>query len=751
MNRQSYYRLKQHKRKHKKKVILQKAEHYLFNESAAEMIITNIVRCSLPIMDHLPELLHEAHGRVHWLQVYEVFKLEQTHGHRLQCYIYVVNILTLGRLFSRVARDQQSSQQISHTQTSAAVNDSVVGRKITNVTCHLNSVMSVGGTDPPRLPLPLPTNPSRDTIIATYWKEIAIHSEISSYHLSMINSDNSLMTDKCYKMLRIWLERITSPCWRHFIKAPVDLEKAQKHLQKSLSKVIMESSDTNKGSLCIKGQLQKSPSNVNTESPDTSKGSLYKKQNLQKSSVDIDDHKKANLIAMKKPEPVLTGTDTTTKMDNCELTVSNLIQLSAHLKAMNPLKDSEVTFHICDYNGGMLMSKDSSIKITVPKGAIKLGDLVVFAIATNLFASFILPTKCKTNLASPYYWIGVSRSYHFQKPIQVELEHYGGCNPSHYQLLCCEDDDESYTMRPVDYELGFKLQGGTLWCTFQAPHLCSYCLHHGCSDPMINKTGVYYLKPKNFQWLDFFTVEIWFSFPISHCSQRNRNLYSNRNMILDAGCSYLFEASCEESSGTYFSLEYAEKIDGWQIDHSLSKKMPTKRVNFYKYYTNAAELEASEEDSLFPPRFIVNVVKNYDCTTNLNTNITISLCNNKDNLINSINFKLFVPLSVTTAQSSEPLTNTKDSNKQTSTLPIIGHHRCDHNKPKLTDLMKYTMNISVRWKEIALNLGIPDDQVSTINTNNPNVEDKCFYMFKTWLDTTVSACWCHLIQAFMCT
>ena len=84
--------------------------------------------------------------------------------------------------------------------------------------------MSVGGTDPPRLPLPLPTNSSRDTIIATYWKEIAIHSEISSHHISTINTDNLLMKDKCNKMLRIWLERITSPCWFHFIKVPVDLE-----------------------------------------------------------------------------------------------------------------------------------------------------------------------------------------------------------------------------------------------------------------------------------------------------------------------------------------------------------------------------------------------------------------------------------------------------------------------------------------------------------------------------------------------
>ena len=78
---------------------------------------------------------------------------------------------------------------------------------------------------------------------------------------------------------------------------------------------------------------------------------------------------------------------------------------------------------------------------------------------------------------------------------------------------------------------------------------------------------------------------------------------------------------------------------------------------------------------------------------------------------------------------------------------IIGHHCCDNNRPKLTDLSKYNTNISTHWKEIAFNLGISKDIVSTIDANYHSVEDKCLDMFNTWLDTTVQACWCHLIQA----
>ena len=61
-------------------------------------------------------------------------------------------------------------------------------------------------------------------------------------------------------------------------------------------------------------------------------------------------------------------------------------------------------------------------------------------------------------------------------------------------------------------------------------------------------------------------------------------------------------------------------------------------------------------------------------------------------------------------------------------------------------MSKYKTNISKRWK-VALNLGIPKDKVSTIDYNNLDVEDNCYHMFDTWLDTTTSACWCQLIKA----
>ena len=170
-------------------------------------------------------------------------------------------------------------------------------------------------------------------------------------------------------------------------------EEAKKHLQISPSNVIVGSPDTGKDSLkknpkekLQKEALQKSPSNVNMESPNTSKGSLYTREELQKSSVDIDEHKQLSVTALddlKKPAPVPAGADTTAK--TVQFTMNDLMQLSADLEAVCPLKDSKVMLHTCDYNGGILISKDGSLKITVPRGAIRRGDLVLFATATDLY------------------------------------------------------------------------------------------------------------------------------------------------------------------------------------------------------------------------------------------------------------------------------------------------------------------------------------------------------------------------------
>ena len=135
-----------------------------------------------------------------------------------------------------------------------------------------------------------------------------------------------------------------------------------------------------------------------------------------------------------------------------------------------------------------------------------------------------------------------------------------------------------------------------------------------------------------------------------------------------------------------------------------------------------------------------HVVKSSKCTTDLNANIIISLYDDEGKQVNSTQFKIFVPISVLTPTGVSVSDCTAKS-------PIIGHHCCENNKPKLVDLSKYKTNISNHWKEVALNLGIPEDIFSTIDTNYPILEDKCHYMFKTWLDTTISACWCQLIKA----
>ena len=408
-----------------------------------------------------------------------------------------------------------------------------------------------------------------------------------------------------------------------------------------------------------------------------------------------------------------------------------------------PLPEKSVKPHICGYKGGILTSSDGGIKIMVPEGAIHDGNQVIICIGTDLYAPFVLPSQRQTDLVSPYYWIGIVGSYYFQQSIQVEFEYYGACDTSHYQLLSCEDDDESYTMRPVHYDLSFKVQDNISLCSFQTYHFCSYCLLHGCTDPVIKKIGAYYLKPDNFQYLTyFFTVQIWFTIPISHCLETNKKYYEKKHMKVDL--SYIFNVSCEKNSKSFFTLKYDELIDGWIMDSSLSTEIHAKEVNFYNSYTNAADLQASEESSSFPPRFIINVIKRSKCNKDLNQNINVILYNEEGIPSKHIPFKLFVSVSALAIR------NLSYAPKE-NVMPSIDSHHCDENKPELKDLQLYYKYISTKWKEIALQLEIDEDSTCTIDTDYDRTTDRCFYMFKKWLEITPSPCWCHFIQAlFVC-
>ena len=75
----------------------------------------------------------------------------------------------------------------------------------------------------------------------------------------------------------------------------------------------------------------------------------------------------------------------------------------------------------------------------------------------------------------------------------------------------------------------------------------------------------------------------------------------------------------------------------------------------------------------------------------------------------------------------------------------LGHHQC--SKPKLKELVLYSAKISSYWKEIALQLDIPQEVVNTIDIGNTEVKEKCYHMFQKWLESTINACWCHFVSA----
>ena len=340
--------------------------------------------------------------------------------------------------------------------------------------------------------------------------------------------------------------------------------------------------------------------------------------------------------------------DNTVSCDSCVL-IKGSEFTSKHRKmyVQNkcPLSHTSTTSLLCDHNGGVLISKDGDLKVTIPEGAIKDDDLVTLSTASHLYGPFLLPPKYQAGVVSPYYWIGVSESYHFQKPVQVEFQHFAvvtACDPSHYQLWCCEDDDESYTMRQADgCSLEFTVQDDISWCTFYTDHFCSYCLLSGCEDPIINRIAAICLKSKDSQR---FTREIWFSFPINQCFNRNKELYTKRGMVEDDNCKHIFEAPCDKSSTKFFALVYCHDFDGWDVKHCRSEKIKTKEINFYNHYKTMEELKTIEDNSLFPPRFIITVTKKSECNADLNTEIKIALHENEGEILESIQFPFFISM-----------------------------------------------------------------------------------------------------------
>jgi len=77
----------------------------------------------------------------------------------------------------------------------------------------------------------------------------------------------------------------------------------------------------------------------------------------------------------------------------------------------------------------------------------------------------------------------------------------------------------------------------------------------------------------------------------------------------------------------------------------------------------------------------------------------------------------------------------------------VGSCCCHIERPKLKELVLYANKITSQWKEVALQLDIPQEVVNTIDINNKETKDKCYHMFNTWLLRTVDSCWCQFVSA----
>ena len=420
---------------------------------------------------------------------------------------------------------------------------------------------------------------------------------------------------------------------------------------------------------------------------------------------------------------------------------------STTAKVKCPLSNTDVVSATFDHSGGVLINKDG-IKITIPEGAIKDGDLVtLYTAVVDLCALFVLPSQSLADLVSPFYWIGVTRSYQFQKPVQVAFKHFAvGTDPSRYKLLCCNDDDRSYTMRPVDYKLKFEEQGDISWCMFKTRHFCSYCLEYesegGKLDTNMNKIIQFVLISKDYQTLSDFKVEIVFTLAYHRCIKRIKDLCGKRGMEIDEVNSNYFEASFDKSSTSYFEMEQCdEPNNGWNIRPHEYKRIKTNELNFHNGFT-CEVLQELEECSLFPPRFKLYVKNIGHRHTNLDTNIFISLYDNdkQRTKLKTTKVRLFIH-----GLLPVPMKDFASIEKTSYSLP---EHCRNCSKPIFKELCKYIYKIAYHdWQVIAAELDIPRERINTIDIDHSKVTEKCCKMFNVWLDRTPYPCWCHFIQA----
>ena len=189
-----------------------------------------------------------------------------------------------------------------------------------------------------------------------------------------------------------------------------------------------------------------------------------------------------------------------------------------------PLFNSNIVAKCFDNEGGKLLIDEHSVIITIPKGAIAVGDQVQIQAAASLIGPYIIPEAFHP--VSAFVWIGAS--YTFEKKVQVQIEHHAVLSHPEdivqMSLLsaCCKDKvigndgQDMYEMHEATYQPQCKIK--EFICIYSTDHFCSNCLTTK-DEKIPNRIVVYHTLPKLYESADVFVSEICFCYSLELCKK----------------------------------------------------------------------------------------------------------------------------------------------------------------------------------------------------------------------------------------
>ena len=189
-----------------------------------------------------------------------------------------------------------------------------------------------------------------------------------------------------------------------------------------------------------------------------------------------------------------------------------------------PFLNPNIVENYFDTDGGELLIGEHSVMVTVPKGAVAVGDGVQIQAAASLIGPYIIPKGFHP--VSAYVWIGAS--YKFKKPIQVQIEHHAALSQQKDILqmtmltACCKDKtianngQDMYKMHEATYQLQCKINGS--FCIYSTDHFCSNCLAKK-NEKIPDRIAVYHMLPKSYKSEYAFSSEICFCYNLELCKK----------------------------------------------------------------------------------------------------------------------------------------------------------------------------------------------------------------------------------------